>query len=435
VSAQPAAKPPLAILPLLAAAAFASGCGARMLDPLLPLLARDFHVTVAETAIVISAFTLPYGLCQIVLGPLGDRFGKLRVLVLGLLLYGLAMAACATAGALDRLVLLRALTGALGGAIIPLAMAWIGDNVPYSDRQATLGRFLTGMVMAQLLAGPIAGTVGQWLGWQAVFLLVGVLAVLMAFGIMATLGRGLWRPVPSPAGGSGFSRYITLLKRPAGRLLLIAAFLDGMLLFGGAFPFIGSYLIQVFHLEPWQAGLVVAVFGLGSFVYTRMARRAGELASARAACCWWAGWSWPSGWRASPLAALVGRGAVPGAAGPRLLHVSRHTAGPQHGGDAGSPRHRCLRLRHGAVPRPGPGLGRLRDDPGTTGLPRRLPAGRAGHGGAGGLDACGGATAVRQGTRPGKEFPGPLLFFFRVFRAWLWRGWPGLRIGRGAPEL
>jgi predicted MFS family arabinose efflux permease len=243
-----------------------------MLDPLLPLLARDFHVTVAETAIVISAFTLPYGLCQIVLGPLGDRFGKLRVLVLGLLFYGLAMAACATAVELDRLVLLRALTGALGGAIIPLAMAWIGDNVPYAERQATLGRFLTGMVMAQLLAGPIAGTVGQWLGWQAVFLLVGVLAVLMAFGIMATLGRGLWRPVSSPAGGSGFSRYITLMKRPAGRLLLIAAFLDGMLLFGGAFPFIGSYLIQVFHLEPWQAGLVVAVFGLGSFVYTRMAR-------------------------------------------------------------------------------------------------------------------------------------------------------------------
>jgi predicted MFS family arabinose efflux permease len=272
VSAQPAAKPPLAILPLLAAAGFASGCGARMLDPLLPLLARDFHVTVAETAIVISAFTLPYGLCQIVLGPLGDRFGKLRVLVLGLLFYGLAMAACATAVELDRLVLLRALTGALGGAIIPLAMAWIGDNVPYAERQATLGRFLTGMVMAQLLAGPIAGTVGQWLGWQAVFLLVGVLAVLMAFGIMATLGRGLWRPVSSPAGGSGFSRYITLMKRPAGRLLLIAAFLDGMLLFGGAFPFIGSYLIQVFHLEPWQAGLVVAVFGLGSFVYTRMAR-------------------------------------------------------------------------------------------------------------------------------------------------------------------
>ncbi|RKK02488.1 MFS transporter [Pseudoroseomonas wenyumeiae] len=260
------------VLPLLSLAAFATGCGMRMLDPLLPTLAADLRVTVAEAAIVISAFALPYGLCQMVLGPLGDRFGKLRVLVLGLLLYSLAMAACSLAGSLGHLVALRAVTGGLAGAIVPLAMAWIGDNVPYADRQATLGRFLTGMVMAQLLAGPLSGVVGQALGWRAVFLLVGAQALLTGFGIMAVLGRKLWHPDKPASAGSGFSRYLTLLHRPAGRRLLTAAFVDGLLLFGGAFPFIGSYLIQVFHLEAWQAGLVVAGFGLGSLVYTRMAR-------------------------------------------------------------------------------------------------------------------------------------------------------------------
>jgi predicted MFS family arabinose efflux permease len=260
------------VLPLLSLAAFATGCGMRMLDPLLPTLAADLRVTVAEAAIVISAFSLPYGLCQMVLGPLGDRFGKLRVLVLGLLLYSFAMAACALAGSLGQLVALRAVTGGLAGAIVPLAMAWIGDNVPYAERQATLGRFLTGMVMAQLLAGPLSGVVGQALGWRAVFLLVGAQALLTGLGIMAVLGRRLWRPDNAASKGSGFARYATLLHRPAGRLLLTAAFVDGLLLFGGAFPFIGSYLIQVFHLEAWQAGLVVAVFGLGSLLYTRLAR-------------------------------------------------------------------------------------------------------------------------------------------------------------------
>nr|WP_272874851.1 MFS transporter [Roseomonas marmotae] len=253
-------------------AAFASGCGMRLLDPLLPTVAGDLMVTVADAAIVISAFALPYGLCQVVLGPLGDRFGKLRVLVTGLLLYGLATAVCASAASLGQLVVLRAIAGGLAGAIVPLAMAWIGDNVPYADRQATLGRFLTGMVMAQLLTGPLAGVAGQALGWRAVFLLVGVQAVLTAAGIMAVLGRKLWRPEPSSAAGSGIARYLMLLRRPAGRRLLLASFFDGLLLFGGAFPFIGSYLIQVFHLEAWQAGLVVAVFGLGSFLYTRIAR-------------------------------------------------------------------------------------------------------------------------------------------------------------------
>jgi predicted MFS family arabinose efflux permease len=270
-NAAPAAS--LAILPLLAAAAFASSCGARMLDPLLPLIAADLRVTVAESAIVISAFALPYGLSQIVLGPLGDRFGKLRVLVLGLLLYGLAMASCALAGSLGHLVLLRAASGALAGAIMPLAMAWIGDNVPYAERQATLSRLLTGLVMAQLLSGPVAGSVGQWLGWRSVFVLLGAVGVLTSLGILLILGRGLWQGGAVAGTGGGLALYARLLKRRAGRLLMIAAFVDGALLFGGAFPFIGSYLIEVFGLEAWQAGLVVAGFGLGSFLYTRVARR------------------------------------------------------------------------------------------------------------------------------------------------------------------
>ena len=73
-------RTPLSILPLLAAAAFASGCGMRVLDPLLPLVAADLGVTVAATAALVSGFAVTYGLGQVLVGPLGDRFGKLRVL-------------------------------------------------------------------------------------------------------------------------------------------------------------------------------------------------------------------------------------------------------------------------------------------------------------------------------------------------------------------
>ncbi|MBO1081116.1 MFS transporter [Roseomonas haemaphysalidis] len=271
MTAAAAAPNPAAVLPLLALAAFATGCGMRLLDPLLPVVAADLGVSVAEATVVIAAFTLPYGFCQILLGPLGDRLGKLRVMVAGLLLYGIAMAGCALAASLGHLVGLRAVTGALGGAIVPLAMAWIGDNVPYAERQATLGRFLTGMVMAQLLTGPLAGIAGQAFGWRAVFLLVGAQAALTALAIVATLRARLWRAEPA-GGGSGLARYIALLQRPAGRRLLGVAFVNGALLWGGALPFIGSFLIQGFHLEQWHAGLVVAGFGIGSFVYTRIAR-------------------------------------------------------------------------------------------------------------------------------------------------------------------
>jgi predicted MFS family arabinose efflux permease len=150
---------------VLALGGFASGSGARLLDPLLPQIADSFGVTVAAASAVIAAFLMAYGLGQMVLGPLGDRLGKLRVVAVALTLYGACVMACAAASGLTALVLLRAASGLFAGAAIPLMMAYLGDVVPYAERQATLGRFLTGMVMAQMLTGPIAGVIGERAGW------------------------------------------------------------------------------------------------------------------------------------------------------------------------------------------------------------------------------------------------------------------------------
>jgi MFS family permease len=60
----------------------------RMLDPLLPMMAVGFGTTVSAVAILVAAFMLPYGAGQIATGPLGDRFGKVLVAGLALLLYG-----------------------------------------------------------------------------------------------------------------------------------------------------------------------------------------------------------------------------------------------------------------------------------------------------------------------------------------------------------
>lgn len=261
----------LTLLPLLALAGFAAGGGIRLLDPLLPLLAADFGVGVAALAPVVAGFTLAYGAGQLITGPLGDRYGKVRVASLALVLYGVGLAASAIAWDVPSMVVLRTATGLVAGAVIPLAIAWVGDAVPYEERQATIGRFLTGMVMAQLLVGPISGVVAELAGWRASFLLLAA----MALGVGGLL---LWRlrnavPERGTARGLGLSQYGRLLRAPAGRRLMIAAAIDGAALFGGAFPFTGAYLIEVFGLSAGQAGLVVAIFGLGSFLYTRLAKR------------------------------------------------------------------------------------------------------------------------------------------------------------------
>ncbi len=256
---------------LLALGGFATGCGMRMLDPLLPMIAVGFGTTVSAAAVLVAAFMLPYGAGQVLTGPLGDRFGKIRVAALALVAYGLVTMSAAFADALREVALVRALGGFAAGAVIPLLMAHIGDEVPYEGRQAAIGRFLTGNVMATMLAGPISGVLGEHFGWRASFLAGGALALGVGLVLWWRLVAGRTRQPGS--GLSAMAGYLKMLRAPAGRRLLLVTSLNGALLFGGSFPFIASYLIEDFGLSAGEAGLVMAGFGVGALAYTRLASR------------------------------------------------------------------------------------------------------------------------------------------------------------------
>jgi len=263
---------PQVSIALIAMAGFASGAGMRIMDPLLPLIGQDFGVPTASVSILIAAFMITYGGGQIGTGPAGDRFGKLRVAAIALVLFGIFTIGAEFSGSLTQLALLRAAGGLVSGAVIPLLMAHIGDSVPYQERQAVLGQFLIGNVMSQMLASPISGILGEHMGWRASFLVFGCFTAAIGLLLAAKLGPAMWRAAPQGARGSGLRLYAKMFRQHSVRLLMVAAFLDGALLFGGAFPFIAAFLIEDFHLSPGLAGLIVASFGLGAFIYTRIAR-------------------------------------------------------------------------------------------------------------------------------------------------------------------
>jgi predicted MFS family arabinose efflux permease len=264
---------------LMAMAAFTVGCGMRVLDPLLPMVARDLGVGLGTAAQLIAGFAIGYALGQLAGGPIGDRIGKLRVAAVALALYAATLLGATLAPDFVTLFALRIASGLTAAATIPLFMAHIGDSVPYDQRQATLGRFLTGMVMAQLIAGPVSGVVGEQAGWRASFLVLGLLAAAIT-ALFAVLIGPAWSAGGKGRGAGGLGGFVTLFRRRGSRRLMLAAGGDGMLLFGGALPFIGSLLIETHGRSPSEAGSIAAGFGLGSFLYTRLApwlvRRLGE---------------------------------------------------------------------------------------------------------------------------------------------------------------
>src|SRR6476660_2548593 len=89
------ATPGRASLFVLGMAAFMVQADARVIDPLLHVISRDFHTTPPAAAVVISAYALPYGLFQLLYGPVGDRVGKIRVMAACLAVFSFGTFACA----------------------------------------------------------------------------------------------------------------------------------------------------------------------------------------------------------------------------------------------------------------------------------------------------------------------------------------------------
>ena len=238
-----------------------------MVDSLLDAIARDYNVGIPVVALVLAAFTLPYGLLQLVVGPFADRVGKARVLTGALTAYALTTAGCAFAPDLGTLTVMRAVSGGASAGLIPVCLAYIGDATAYHERQITLSRFLGGVVLAQILAGPIGGAFGQFVSWRGVFILLAGAALLLA-GCFTWFLRG---EMQIPAGSVGRRSYAALMRgRPATLLLLTA--LDGVV-FTGTVPFIAPFLHERFGLSYTTTGLVLACFGLGTLAYIKGARR------------------------------------------------------------------------------------------------------------------------------------------------------------------
>ena len=327
----PAARADTTVL-LLASAAFFSGAALRICDSLLPRLAGDFGLTPGAAGAVIIGFSVAYGLMQLVFGPLGDRYGKARLTCAALFGCAAASLASALAPGFGVLVATRVGWGMAAAGVIPLAMAWIGDAVPYQQRQATLARFLTG-TLSGMMAGQLAGGLfaDSAAGWRGAFvtLSAGYLAVAV---LMLARIRSAPRPALSTStGGADFALQLrTVLQVPWSRVVLGSALAEGIFLLG-PIAYLPAYLHQRFGLSLTVASALIALYAVGGLAYAMTARhivrRFGERRMAMAG-----GWLIGLGflaWLVSPLWQAAGLIALLVGFGTYLYHNTLQTHATQ----------------------------------------------------------------------------------------------------------
>ena len=261
---------------LLSFATFSSMAAQRICDAMLPELSRVFGVSLAQAAQVVSVFAITYGAAQLFYGPLGDRFGKFRVVTYACLGCCLGSVVAVFAATLDALVFARLLMALGAAALIPLSMAWVGDTVPEDRLQEMLTRTGLGSTLG-IAGGQLAGGVlTDALGWRWAF---GFMAVLYgAVGLL--LHRDLRRQqaqagnkkiatvaAPLAAARVGFAaQAIRIATSPWPRTVLLVALVEGAVGFG-VLAIWASHLHLELGLPLSAAGGVVALFGLGGMLY------------------------------------------------------------------------------------------------------------------------------------------------------------------------
>ncbi|MBO1413261.1 DHA2 family efflux MFS transporter permease subunit [Streptomyces sp. FH025] len=228
-------------LALVAICAFLTSLDVMVVVTAIPTMRTELNASLADLEWTINAYNLAFACLMLTGAALGDRFGRMKVYVFGLVLFTVASVLAAVAGNVEVLILGRVLQGVAAGIAIPVSLTLLGDAYPPERRGWAMGIWgsVSGLAVA---AGPVAGGfITEGLNWHWIFWLnvpfgaaaavlsavllresygsapkIDVVGLLLAsFGLLGLV----WAAVRAP--GIGWGNAEVLLSLAAGVVLLI----------------------------------------------------------------------------------------------------------------------------------------------------------------------------------------------------------------------
>jgi DHA1 family bicyclomycin/chloramphenicol resistance-like MFS transporter len=243
--------------------------------PSLPAIAKDFGTSGDSAKLTLTAFLFLFAAAQLAYGPLSDRFGRKRPILVGIGIYILGSLACAASGSLQWLVAARVLQ-AIGASAGPaLGRAVIRDLFGGPRLTSALAVVAAAVALSPML-GPFAGgLIAQAAGWRAIFVLLTVLAVFLLAWTGLALPETKPGPSVNPTKGPLQNYKTLLLDKEYIAAVGCAGFLTaGNYAWNAAAPFV---LAERYRVTPALYGTLGLLVGggyvLGTLVAMRLAKR------------------------------------------------------------------------------------------------------------------------------------------------------------------
>jgi DHA1 family bicyclomycin/chloramphenicol resistance-like MFS transporter len=228
-----------------------------------PQIAEGLHTSTARISLSVASYFAGLAAGQFIYGPLLDRFGRKRPLYAGLMLFAVASLFCMGSHSGRWLIAMRFLQ-ALGGCGAQVAsMAMVRDFFPAHETAKIISLLILILGVSPLLAPTVGGFVSAQLGWQWVFALLAVVALLNLATVFWYLPEGhppdakvSLHPLPI------IRNFIAVLQEPQFTVFTLA----GSFAFSGLLVYVaGSPIIfmEFFHVSARTFGLIFAALAVG----------------------------------------------------------------------------------------------------------------------------------------------------------------------------
>jgi DHA1 family bicyclomycin/chloramphenicol resistance-like MFS transporter len=247
--------------------------------PAFPEITRALHASASEVQLTLTACVAGLALGQLVIGPLSDRLGRRMPVIVAMTTYAVASLLCASASSVGALIALRFVQGLAGAGGIVISRAVVRDLHSGAAAVRLLSSLMLVTGLAPILA-PIAG--GQLLrvtSWQGIFVVLSIVAALIA--VLAAAGLRETLPVQRRS-ASGLRRTVRTMEALLRDRSFVGHALASGLTFGALFAYISgsSFALQgIYGLSPQLFSLAFAMNGLGligaSQVNARVVERLG----------------------------------------------------------------------------------------------------------------------------------------------------------------
>ena len=262
--------------------------------PSMPRMAEQFNAAPSRVQFAVTLFIIAMAVSQLLFGPLSDRFGRRRTMLIGVAVYAIAGAMCGLATTLTLLVAGRVCQGFAAGSGPSIARAVVRDIYGKEKTAQVLATMTTFMALAPMLAPILGGYLQVAFGWRSVFAVLGGMGAFY-FVLYAVLIPETNR-YPDPTALSP-SRLFRNIGELLGNRLYLGNVLLMTMLFCGFFAFITNssfVLIEILGVSADQFGycfgFVAFGFMSGAFLSGRLNRHyparsvihAGTLVSASA---------------------------------------------------------------------------------------------------------------------------------------------------------